>query len=122
MNKIVLSGAAVIAILLGVALGGYMTGGWNVGSEYYGLASAEPELMISKYDDRFLQLEREAADNAYRRQIEHLFDIWMRDPTGQPARAATGAQIARKAYIDVMKAIDNNEQKLHKLRELSPGN
>lgn len=112
----------VIILLLVLAFIGWSTGGWNTGPEAYGLMSAEEPLTASKYDARIIELDRQAADNAYREHIEKLFAVWMRDDTGQPARAAAGAHHGRKAYIDVQKAIDKREKELQKLRELSPQN
>jgi len=122
-QRIMLTLVIALVILFALALVGWSTGGWNIGSDdYYRVASAEEGLTVSKYDERIEQLDREAAENAYRSQIEHLFTVWMKDSTGQPARAATGAQYARKAFIDVMKAIEERAAKLRKLRELSPQN
>jgi len=85
------------------------------------LASAEDESYVpSKHDEHLFALDREAADNAYRNQIEHLFEIWLKDDVGQPGRAAVGARKARKAYIDVINAIEKREKDLQKLRELNP--
>jgi hypothetical protein len=110
----------VVVVILLLAFIGWLSGGWDVGSdEYFRLASAEESLTTSKYDDRLIALEKEAADNAYRSQVEHLFAVWLRDSTGQPARATTGARHARKAYIDVMRAVEKREEDLRKLRELS---
>jgi len=111
----------VLSILFALAAAGYYSGGWNIGAEdYYQVASAGEDLQLSKYDALITKLDKDAAANAYREQIEHLFAIWMKDPTGQPARAAAGAQTARKAFIAVMDAIERREKELEKLRELSP--
>ena len=122
MNRLVVLSGIAIAILLGVALGGYLTGGWNVGPEEYSVASAEEPLIYSKHTERLLQLDREAVDNAYRDQIMHLFEIWMKDDTGQPARAIVGVRKASKAYKDIMNELDRREQELMKLKALSPQN
>jgi hypothetical protein len=109
----------VVVVILLLAFIGWLSGGWDVGSdEYFRLASAEENLTTSKYDDRLLALEKEAADNAYRSQIEHLFAVWLKDDTGQPKRAVSGARNARKAYIDVMRAVEKREEDLRKLKEL----
>lgn len=121
-RPVVLSGVIAIALLLAVALGGYLSGGWNIGPEQYTVASAEEPLIYSKHSERLLQLDREAVDNAYRHKIEQLFDVWMRDSTGQPERAVTGARIATKAYMDIMKELDRREEQLQKLKALSPQN
>jgi len=119
MNRpIVLSGVAVITLLLAVALAGYLTGGWYVTSEDFVLASAEEPFIPSKYDERLIELDKEAIDNAYREQVEHLIAVWFRDATGQPARAVNGVKQARKAYIDMQKALEKREEDIDKLKSL----
>jgi hypothetical protein len=86
--------------LFALALFGYLTGGWDV--------QAETTLPPSKWDDRIAELDKEAVETAYKTQIEHLFEIWMKDDRGQPDRAVTGARNARKAFIGAMNAIDRN--------------
>jgi hypothetical protein len=60
----------------------------------------------SPWDTRIVALDKEALDNAYRDQIEKLFSVWMRDDSGQPERAITGARQARRAYILVRTEIE----------------
>src|SRR5499427_8390355 len=44
-----------------------------------------PEVVpSSKWDERMIELDLEALDEAYRDTISKLFAVWMRDPTGQP--------------------------------------
>jgi hypothetical protein len=117
-QRVVTTFIIVLIVILILALIGWLSGGWNEGPEGYGMASAD-DLMASPYDDRIIMLDREAADNAYRAQISHLFSIWMKDDSGQPARAIKGANQARKAYIDVQKAVDKRETDLRKLRTLN---
>lgn len=120
-ERVVITGAAVIGIVVLIGLAGWLSGGWNIDpNDGYRVASAEYGLQTSKYDDLIIRLDKDAAANAYREQIEHLFAIWMKDDTGQPARAAVGARHARKAFINVMNAIEKREKDLAKLRELSP--
>ena len=63
----------------------------------------------SKWDERMIELDLEAVDEAYRDTISKLFAVWMRDPTGQPTRAIVGAQAARRAYILVRQALEKRE-------------
>jgi len=120
-ERVAITGGFVIGLVLLIALLGWRIGGWNIDvEEGYRVASADNGLQISKYDELIIKLDRDAAANAYREQIEHLFAIWMKDDAGQPARAATGARQARKAFIAVMEAIEKREAELRKLRELSP--
>lgn len=113
-----------IALML-LALWGLLSGGWDVSMEEgYRVASAEEGLQASKYDELIFKLDREAAGNAYRDQIEHLFQTWMKSPgdMAAPERAGVGARNARRAFIQVMEAIEKREKELQKLRELSPQN
>lgn len=73
--------------------------------------SEHAPLPVSVFDERLEQIEREALDEAYRGQIMHVFEVWMKDATGQPARALTGARNARRAYVDAMTEIEKRSQK-----------
>lgn len=63
----------------------------------------------SVYDQRLDGLDREAVENAYRDQVQHLFIGWMKDSTGQPARAINGQRTARRAYIEIITEIDKRK-------------
>jgi hypothetical protein len=65
----------------------------------------------SPYDARLIALDREALDAAYRQQLAFLFTTWMKDEHGQPQRAQTGAARARRAYVAVMKEIEERERR-----------
>ena len=69
-----------------------------------------PEPPPSKHDARMFELDREAVDEAYRQQLTHLFLVWMKDGSGQPDRAVTGARKARHAYIAVLNEIERRER------------
>jgi len=66
----------------------------------------------SKYEAHFLEIEKQAIDEALRNQIAHLYLTWLKDDAGQPQRAIVGARKARKAYVDIMNAIERREQSL----------
>jgi len=66
----------------------------------------------SKHDEKLIALDRAALDEAYQAQILHLFGVWMKDETGQPARATKGFQQARRAYIEAMGELEKREQAL----------
>lgn len=65
----------------------------------------------SPYDKRLIELDRAAADEAYQHQIASLIAVWLKDDTGQPARATVGANRARRAYIAVMREIEQREKR-----------
>src|SRR5262245_2450009 len=124
-NRIATTFIIVVVVILAIGLLGWCSGGWEVGmDEGYRIASADEGVQISKYDELIFKLDREAAGNAYREQIEHLFQTWMKSPgdAAAPQRAGVGAHNARKAFIAVMDAIEKREKEIQKLRELSPQN
>ena len=85
----------------------------------YGLIwAAEPaepapvaDLPKSDYDDRILMLEEVAIEEAFKQQIIHIFSVWMKDDTGQPARAVTGAKQAERAFIGSMEALERRRHR-----------
>jgi len=108
-NRIAITFIVVLATLFALALIGYLTGRWE--------AEAQPQRVlpivpVSKYEKRLIELDREAAGKAYREQIVHLFQTWMKDERDQPLRAAVGARQARSAYERVMNAIEERERLL----------
>jgi hypothetical protein len=128
-HRIALTIAIVIVVILLLALIGYLTGGWEADARHDGtvfqlaaedsrpfvLTEARPSLQpakLSKYEREFIDLDRNAVKEAYHNQILHLFQIWMRDETGQPARAIKGATQARSAFERTMDAINDRERKL----------
>jgi hypothetical protein len=71
----------------------------------------------SPWDTRLVEMDREALDNAYHDQLQHLFLGWMKDDSGQPERAIRGAQQARRAYILVRTEIERRAEIAHKLEQ-----
>jgi hypothetical protein len=107
-HRITITVIIVLAVLFALALYGYLTGGWQAEAQTP-QRFAPP---ISKYEERLLVLDRDAADEAYRQQIMHLFSTWMKDEREQPMRALVGAKQARSAYERVMHAIEQRERLL----------
>src|SRR5262245_10782180 len=105
----------VLAVVIGVLLAAFGVG-------YLTSASGEPASSLppkrtfvgraSPYDERILQLDLEAIDEAYRKQVELLFSVWMKDDKGQPERATQGVQQARRAYILSRQAIEKRARDL----------
>lgn len=73
-----------------------------------------PPLIRSQYDERLLALDKAAIEQAYSDQVRHVFEIWMKDETGQPMRAVTGVRNAQKGYISSMDAIKLREEEIKK--------
>jgi hypothetical protein len=65
--------------------------------------------MTQKYAARLDELDVEAIEMAYKEQIQVLFAGWMKDATGQPARAMNGAANARNAFIAAMHEIETRQ-------------
>jgi hypothetical protein len=59
-------------------------------------------------DEHVRGIIQHALDDAFENQVEILFAGWMRDPTGQPGRAAAGVRKAVAAYRHAIVAIDTN--------------
>lgn len=72
-------------------------------------ATGEVVMPSSVYNHRLDAIDREAVENAYRDQVHHLFIGWMKDATGQPARAINGQRQARRAYIEIITEIDKRK-------------
>lgn len=68
-------------------------------------------LATSPYDKHLLEVDKEALEDAYRAQIVHVYEVWMRDyHLGVTHRAATGFSNARKAYIEAQGRLKEREQ------------
>lgn len=104
MNKWIIALVGLLIVLLILAAIGYFTGNWDEDEAMrpgYSMASAETvsELcMDPEQKERIRKLMTEALDLALKQKIEDLFAVWLRDPTGQPARAVKGMEIALRAY------------------------
>lgn len=70
----------------------------------------------SQYDDRLLVLDKESIEAAYREHVQRMYSGWMKDDTGQPARAVTGVRQAQRAYIASMEAIKRREEEIKRGR------
>jgi hypothetical protein len=71
-----------------------------------------PPHVVTQYESRLVELEREAINDAFRAKITQLWTVWMSDDRGQPARAVAGAAQARKAYVASMQQLDRRENDL----------
>jgi hypothetical protein len=78
--------------------------------------SYPPPLSSSEYDERLLAIDKEAIDAAYREHVQRMYSGWMKDDTGQPARAVTGVRQAQRAYIASMDAIKRREEEMKRGR------
>ena|SRR5215475_5246244 len=111
VRRILTTVIIIIIVLLALALIGWISGGWEDAHAQYRVQSVMPGLPTTKWDSRMFALDRDAADEAYRDQMKHLFGIAIKgnDPASFD-RAIVGARNLRKAYIAVMEAIDKRER------------
>lgn len=66
------------------------------------IGSANAQQCVPSVEDRerLRTLMLEAVDAAFKEQIMHLFEVWMKDDKDQPNRATTGARNATRAYFN----------------------
>lgn len=105
-HRVMLTVAVVVILLILLAAFGYFTGRWDE-------AGAAPEMPVvaSKWDDHIDMLERQAIDDAFKKYIGQLYNIWVTDNYQPriPPKALIGARNARDAYIRSMDAIEQRE-------------
>jgi hypothetical protein len=105
-RRVTITIAIVLAILLLLALVGYLSGRWEAEAapRGYQVASAEAEpCMSSETRDKIRAIVHEGIDQALRDHIHRMFDVWMKDETKQPERARHGARQGIRAYIGTRK-------------------
>jgi hypothetical protein len=94
-------------IVLAVVLVLLVFGGWLIIDQFEGEAQ---DIHPSPWDQRMLEIDRSALDDAYHDTMMHLFAVWTRDESGQPGRAIKGANQARRAYLAVRNDLDAREK------------
>jgi hypothetical protein len=69
---------------------------------------------ISKWDTRIVALEKEAMEEAFKRYMIQLYNIWVTDnyQSATSPRALASARSAREAFIKTMDAIEKREQQI----------
>jgi hypothetical protein len=107
-QRFAITGAIILAVLLGLALYGYLTGAWEEEEDAtagYALQSAvtHPLHDMCVTDDETREKVRnimlEAFDSTLKQHLSNMYLVWMRDETGQPERAALGARQGIAAYV-----------------------
>jgi hypothetical protein len=102
-NRIALTVVIVLVILFLLAAFGYFTGRWD---------EADAQIVASsKWDDRLIELDKQALEQAYLEQMGHVFSIWLKDGVTDPSRARVGFGNARKGYGAAMTEIEKRERK-----------
>ena len=108
-QRIAITFAIVFAILMALALIGYLTGGWDEaqGKEvnlYRGI----------EVDEKLLQLDKQALDEAYHNHLIRLWNVWLTDGARGADRITTGLRIARDSYHQASTQIAKREQEQRK--------
>jgi len=98
----------VLAILLALALFGYLTGAWDQadaqqGEQLYGDAPLDAVL---------IRLDKRALDTAYEQRIIKLWEVWISPTTRDAAAFTNGLKIARQRYSEAAAAIARRERQL----------
>lgn len=110
-HRIALTFAIVLAILLAMALFGFMGGRWE---EAPGQALTEVDLYGDQpLDATLLRLDRRALDEAYHAQLLKLWGVWLADGAKHPDNFQRGIANARRAYGLALQAITTREKSLH---------
>jgi hypothetical protein len=101
-QRVLLTVAIVVIVIILLACVGYLAGRWEV--------EAQP-LVPSKWDDHIDMLEKQAIDDAFKRHIGQLYSVWVTDNYQPriPPKALIGARNARDAYVRSMDAIENRQ-------------
>jgi hypothetical protein len=104
-QRIVITFLIAMACLLGLALVGYLTGGWEAqGEEQVEIYAGVP------IDRKFLELDKKALDDAYSKHLLLLFDVWLKSGDAEGAkRFSNGMRIARGAYTAASREITKRE-------------
>lgn len=73
-----------------------------IGAAWLDAAPPKPTLDCIPADvrEKVRALSKRAIDDAFQDQVKNVFEVWMRDPTGQPDRARKGLNNAIKAYVE----------------------
>jgi len=98
--RVLLTFALIVIILLLLALAG--TAG----------PRPEPDLYAGvPLDQKLLELDKRALDEAYHTQVVFLFGVWLKGGEADDGRRfATGMRIARRAYALAAQEIEKREQ------------
>jgi hypothetical protein len=93
-ERVVLTLIIVLVLLFGLALFGYLSGGWDVAD-----AKVQVTCMDPTEREKIRDIMLKAIDRGLEDQIAHLFETWMKDPSDQPQRAQVGSNNAVNAHV-----------------------
>lgn len=94
-----------IRLVIGLAAAGVA---WTLVEVMDAPAQLPPPCLPSEEDrERVRAIMLAAIDAAFKDQIMHLFEVWMKDAKDQPTRAATGARNAVRAYVGSRRTVSD---------------
>ena len=101
--------SVVLNVILAAALIGYER--WEIVPQEdsfigFRLAGAEskPELCMDEQTrEQVRSVMLDALDAALKEHITHLYEVWLKDDSGQPLRARTGTERGIRAYLSARK-------------------
>lgn len=67
-------------------------------------------------DAALLQMDKQALNDAYRQQLVHLFNIWLKGQATSTKEISNGLRIARESYYKAVQQIAEREQQLPKAK------
>src|SRR5262245_9474784 len=114
-ERVITTAIIVIAVLLILAFVGWCTGRWEQN------AQAQPMVLTlppTKWDQRMLELDKQALDEAYIAKIKHIFDIYVREGLASQEGIMKGHAQAQRAYIQAQQAIEIREKVLEERERL----
>jgi hypothetical protein len=96
-NRIALTVAIVVIIIILLACVGYLSGRWEAE------AKVQVDCMDPTERERIRDLVLKGIDDGLQEQIRHLFETWMKDLSDQPRRAMVGTNNAVNAHVRARK-------------------
>jgi|SRR5262245_26321572 len=106
-ERVITTMIIVIAVLILLAVIGWCTGRWEQN------AQAQPMVLTlppTKWDQKMLELDKQALDEAYVAKIKQLFDVWVREGLSSPEGPVKGHAQAQRAYVYGQQALEIREQ------------
>ena len=86
---------AILALAIAIVLAYVLV---NV-ADYPSQSQATPYCVDERTRGIVREMAMDSFDTAFKKHVEHLFDIWAKDPAEQPKRASRGMQLAIGAYV-----------------------
>lgn len=98
MMRAAITASLVAVILLAIGFGSATVSRYRLAAETTTTINI-PCIADEAERERIRAILLDAMDRAFKDQLMHLYETWMKDDRGQPERATIGAQRALKAYL-----------------------